>query len=167
MSDLIFTRVDFRLIHGQVITKWIRLCNANTIVIIDDALYKDPFLLSIYTMAAPPGFKVDVYNVELSIEKWNNGTFASGKVFLLFKDIPTLHRAIMHGLPIKEVQIGGIEFEMSRSNVFGTISLNDRDANLLYELSKKNIHIYFQSVPDETGESLDSILKKHQFHIKE
>lgn len=165
MPELSFTRVDFRLIHGQVITKWIRLCNANTIVIIDDALYHDPFLLSIYTMAAPPGFKVDVYSVETAIAKWKNHNFSNGKVFLLFKDISTLHRTILQGLPIKRVQIGGVEFSAKRTNVFGTISLDNHDASMLHELAKKDIEIYFQSVPDEASESLQGILKKHNFQI--
>lgn len=165
MSRIVFTRLDFRLIHGQVITKWIRLCNANKIVIIDDALAKDPFLLSIYTMAAPPGYKVDVYSVEDALEHWQHSTFAQGDVFLLFKDIPTMHRTITQGLPVTEVQIGGVEFKTDRTNVFGTISLDDTDARLLKELSDDGVHVFFQSVPDESSESLQSVLKKHTFHL--
>lgn len=165
MTELTFTRVDFRLIHGQVITKWIRLCNANKIVIIDDALANDPFLLSIYTMAAPPGFKVDVYSVEDAISRWKTNTFSEGKVFLLFKNIGTLHRTIMQGLDVKKVQIGGVEFAPKRKNVFGTISLDDQDAKLLYELSENGVEVYFQSVPDELSETLESILKKNTFNI--
>ena len=32
------TRVDFRLIHGQVITRWLTQCQINEIVTIDTAL---------------------------------------------------------------------------------------------------------------------------------
>lgn len=165
MFEIVFTRVDFRLIHGQVITKWIRLCDANKIVIIDDALEKDQFLLSIYEMAAPPGFKVNVYSVKSAIENWNNGTFIDGKIFLLFKDITTLQRTVEAGFPINKVQIGGVEFKPKRVNVYGTISLDDKDAKSLKDVQDKGVEVYFQSVPDDPKTSLDTILKKHNFNI--
>ena len=37
------TRVDFRLIHGQVITRWLTQCQINEIVTIDTALSKDAY----------------------------------------------------------------------------------------------------------------------------
>ena len=38
MAEIQVIRADFRLIHGQVITKWIRQTPANKILIIDDVL---------------------------------------------------------------------------------------------------------------------------------
>ena len=37
-------RVDSRLIHGQVITKWLNYSKANVIVVVDDELSKDSFM---------------------------------------------------------------------------------------------------------------------------
>lgn len=42
-------RVDSRLIHGQVITKWLNYSKANVIVVVDDELSKDSFMSEIYT----------------------------------------------------------------------------------------------------------------------
>ncbi|MFT8514958.1 MAG: PTS sugar transporter subunit IIB [Lacticaseibacillus paracasei] len=36
MGKIIFSRIDFRLIHGQVVTKWIKQYPATNIVIIND-----------------------------------------------------------------------------------------------------------------------------------
>ena len=35
MRNVVLTRVDERLIHGQVMTSWLKLCNAIVILIID------------------------------------------------------------------------------------------------------------------------------------
>lgn len=164
MTDLVFSRVDFRLIHGQVITKWIRQTKTNKIVIIDDELSKDDFLLNIYTMAAPPGFPVVVYSIEEAARKWQDNTFTGGKIFLLFKTIDSVYRAIEGGLPIKEVQIGGLGFGSGRVNVHGAISLNGEDAAMLKRLNEKEVRIYFQQVPDEKESSLESIMQKHIFN---
>ena len=58
MADIVLIRADFRLIHGQVITKWAKQTMANKILIVDDMLAKDSFMSSIYTMSAPPGMEV-------------------------------------------------------------------------------------------------------------
>ena len=64
MAEIQVIRADFRLIHGQVITKWIRQTPANKILIIDDVLAKDSFMSSIYVMAAPPGIEVMIDTVD-------------------------------------------------------------------------------------------------------
>lgn len=71
MADIQVIRADFRLIHGQVITKWIRQTPANKILIIDDVLAKDSFMSSIYVMAAPPGIEVIIDTVDDAVA---NGT---------------------------------------------------------------------------------------------
>ena len=43
------TRIDYRLIHGQVITKWTNKAAANRIIVVNDELAKDKFMASVYT----------------------------------------------------------------------------------------------------------------------
>ena len=45
MADIKVARIDFRLIHGQVITKWIKYYPVDMIVIVDDALGSDDFMI--------------------------------------------------------------------------------------------------------------------------
>ncbi|HAH3645786.1 TPA: PTS sugar transporter subunit IIB [Escherichia coli] len=53
--SIVHARIDYRLIHGQVITKWLKRSDANKIIVIDDPLSRDPFLAEVYKMAAPSG----------------------------------------------------------------------------------------------------------------
>lgn len=43
--SIVHARIDYRLIHGQVITKWLKRSDANKIIVIDDPLSRDPFWL--------------------------------------------------------------------------------------------------------------------------
>ena len=47
MANVKIARVDFRLIHGQVITKWIKYYPVDKIIIIDDVLAADEFMKEI------------------------------------------------------------------------------------------------------------------------
>ena len=69
MLNIVLARVDSRLIHGQVVTKWLQQSNANKIVVVSDELENDEFLQSIYLMAAPPNVEVVVKGNE-SIKDW-------------------------------------------------------------------------------------------------
>ena len=42
MLNIVLTRIDDRLIHGQVVAGWMRQTMANRIIIVDDAVAKDP-----------------------------------------------------------------------------------------------------------------------------
>lgn len=48
MGQIKLVRIDFRLIHGQVITKWFAQALADRIVIVDDHLAQDDFMKEIY-----------------------------------------------------------------------------------------------------------------------
>ena len=64
MEGIKLVRIDFRLIHGQVITKWSNKISATRIVVVNDALSKDEFMADIYVMAAPPGMTADVISID-------------------------------------------------------------------------------------------------------
>lgn len=36
MADIQLVRVDFRLIHGQIVTKWFGATRSNEILVVDD-----------------------------------------------------------------------------------------------------------------------------------
>ena len=38
MAEIKMTRVDFRLVHGQIVVKWCKACDVDKIVVIDDVV---------------------------------------------------------------------------------------------------------------------------------
>ena len=69
MAEITLARVDHRLIHGQVVTKWLKIAMAKKIIIIDDYLAKETFMVDVYKMAAPSGVDVEIYSVEKALEE--------------------------------------------------------------------------------------------------
>ena len=102
------TRVDFRLIHGQVITRWLTQYQINEIVTIDTALSKDAFMQEVFKMAAPKGVKITIVNVEDAVKRQQEGAFDKNRVMVLFKGVAELNAAVQAGLKLEKVQIGGL-----------------------------------------------------------
>lgn len=165
MAEIELIRLDFRLIHGQVITKWIKQTSANEIIIIDDQLAQDEFMSSIYTMAAPPGIKVLVDTVKGACEKWKNNQFGDAKLFILIKSVPTAYQLFEEGFPLESLQIGGLGSAPGRKVVYGPITLDEMDAKTLKAMHDRGVHIYLHQVPDEASMEFSKIIEKKIFNI--
>lgn len=148
MINIVLCRVDSRLIHGQVMTKWIQQSQANRIVIISDSVSKDLFLLDIYKMSAPPGIEIDCYSEEDAVAKWKNDEI-KGKVLLLFPDLKTVHNVTKLGIEVKKIQVGGLGGGPNRKVIYQNITLDDYDVSVLNELSEKSVEIIFQTIPED------------------
>lgn len=64
MKNILVTRIDDRLIHGQVVTAWIKQYPINKILIIDDELSRNKLMERIYKAAAPVGVEVMIMDQE-------------------------------------------------------------------------------------------------------
>lgn len=159
MGKIVLCRVDSRLVHGQVVTKWVNQVGANKIVIIKDDLVNDPFLLSIYEMSAPPGMKVlcfDESSAKDKIDELSNDS----KVLLLFADVASLKRVYDLGLELKNVQIGGLGGGPDRKPIYKNITLDDEDFNYLKSMHDAGVVIEFQIIPEDKPYEFEEVIKK-------
>ena len=160
MGKIKLIRADFRLIHGQVITKWLKEAGAKKIVIINDALAKDDFLGNIYVMAAPPGIKVEIKTIDDAVKQWQEDAFGAEDLLILFKPVKDSYQAQLLGFPIETLQIGGLGGGPGRVNVLNQISLDQEDAELLKEIQSKGTHVYLHVLPTEPKVELNAALSK-------
>ena len=75
MAKIELARVDFRLIHGQIITRWRKVIAINKIIVIDDILAADEFMTKVYASAAPSDITVKVYTEEKALRLWNKNQY--------------------------------------------------------------------------------------------
>lgn len=158
--SIALTRVDFRLIHGQVITRWSKECSINEIVTVDTALSKDEFMQDVFKMAAPKGIKIRILSVEEAVKAQQNNEFEKNRILILFKSVQELDNAVRAGLKLEEVQIGGLGGGPGRKAVNNAITLDRKDADTLLALEKMGINIYLQTTPDYPSETLQKAVAK-------
>lgn len=158
--SIALTRVDFRLIHGQVITRWLTQCQINEIITIDTALSKDSFMQDVFKMAAPKGVKIKILSIDDAVKQQQDGAFEQNRVMVLFKSVKELSDACKAGLKLAEVQIGGLGGGPGRKAVNNAITLDRADADMLLELQNAGTKIYFQTTPDYPSTTLDEAVAK-------
>ena len=163
MANINLVRVDFRLIHGQIITKWRTVCGINKIVVIDDILAADDFMIKVYASSAPAGTKVKVYSEEKALRLWNKNRFGEdADVLVLFKDVDTCYRAIKAGIELKEVQLGGEPQTPERKAIKKAVSLGEKEIAYIQELHDKyGVNFTIQVVPEDGKMGYSEIMKSY------
>lgn len=163
MSEIKLARVDFRLMHGQVITNWVKQVSANHILIVDKDLAKDEFMAQIYLMAAPPGIRVTILPPEDAVMKITEGKFKKTQLLVLFKSVGKAKEVFDLGFPLESLQVGGLGSGTGRVMISNQLSLDKKDAGDLLEMQNKGVKVYLQSVPKEASiplnKAVDKVLK--------
>jgi D-glucosaminate-specific PTS system IIB component len=160
MANIVLCRIDSRLIHGQVVTKWVGQSQANRIAVVSDELEADPFMKSIYLMAAPPNVKVDCYGNQSFAAAWQENQLGEGNVLVLFPNLAAVQQAVIDGFDVKNIQVGGLGGGPNRKAVFQNITLDEADVAILRDLQQRGVTVFFQTIPEDKPQALADILKK-------
>ena len=137
MADIIATRVEYRLVHGQVATKWVKILNISKIVIIDDETAADDFQKELLKLAAPAGVKVLVYTLDRAMERWQEKKFGVGRV---------AHR---RGFTFSHLVLGQVPGRDDRKIAYKSVNLSNAELDLVKELEDSGVEVVLQMVPDE------------------
>lgn len=167
MAKIQLFRIDFRLIHGQVITKWIKQVPANRIVIVDETLANDDFMADIYRMAAPPDIKVEVYSRQAAVDAWNKDEMGEGNIFILVRDVKTALWLKENGFGVTDIQIGGLGGGNGRVLVSPAITLDGPDVEDLQKLDQLGVNVYIHVLPAEPRIELQKAIAKYNSLKKE
>lgn len=155
-----FIRIDDRLIHGQVVTAWIKNYQAKNVLIVDDGVAKDEFLQSVLKMAAPSGIKLFIRGTE-DLEKTVEQFEASEKnTVVLLKTPQTAKKLFDAGVKIRELNVGGMGANRYRKGLYKNISASEEELQVLNGLEEEGVKVYFRTVPADREVLLNSIVKK-------
>lgn len=142
-------RVDDRVIHGQIVTRWAREKNCDEIIAVDDKIASNKILAMVIKNATPPGIKSNIYTVENAIPKILEAKDSKRNYFLIVKTPTTLVKLIEKGCNfIKEVNFGPVSARPNTKTVGPNASLTNDEIDACEKLNQMGINITFQLVPD-------------------
>lgn len=160
-NNIAYSRVDSRLLHGQVITSWKPKFGITKFAVVDENAASDPFLQMIITSVAPKGTNSLIVKPEQAGEMFQKGEFSDGKYMIIFKDIQNVYDAYNAGLEINELCLGNMPGTDDTKSIYRAVHVTERDAEMLLELEKKGMSIYCAEVPKDAHLPLDTALSKN------
>ena len=156
MGKLNIVRVDYRMVHGQIVAKWIKFRPVDRLILADDSLVDDPFMGDIYRMAVPDR-EVDIVklgDVQTAIDRKND------TVLLIFKDVASAYTVYKNGLQLPELNVGAVQNSAQRKAVVQGVALTVEEYEKLSEMKAEGVNVFLQPIPENDPVSLGSIEKK-------
>ncbi|MCT4710465.1 PTS mannose transporter subunit IIAB [Enterobacteriaceae bacterium H11S18] len=153
-------RIDDRLIHGQVATRWTKETNVTRIIVVSDEVAADTVRKTLLTQVAPPGVTAHVVDVAKMIRVYNNPKYAGDRVMLLFTNPTDVERIVEGGVKITSVNIGGMAFRQGKTQVNNAISVDEKDIEAFKKLNERGIELEARKVStDQKLKMMDLIAK--------
>ncbi|QSW33924.1 PTS mannose transporter subunit IIAB [Leclercia pneumoniae] len=153
-------RIDDRLIHGQVATRWTKETNVQRIIVVSDEVAADTVRKTLLTQVAPPGVTAHVVDVAKMIRVYNNPKYAGERVMLLFTNPTDVERLVEGGVKITSVNIGGMAFRQRKTQVNNAISVDEKDIEAFNKLNARGIELEARKVStDQRLKMMDLIGK--------
>ena len=154
---IVLSRIDDRLIHGQVVEGWVNFLKATCIYVADDRVASNPFQRTIMELSVPQGLKAVIGRVEDICALVRTATLNADRIILLFSNPADVLRAINSGLDCRVLNIGGMHYVPGKRKLMDVLAVDDADLAALKELAAKSIKIAVQTVPNQRPVPLDKI----------
>lgn len=154
IPDIKLTRIDNRLVHGQVGITWTNSVGANLIVVADDDVAKDQLqqqLMGITAQSAGAGIRF--YTVEQCMNTIHKAS-PKQKIFLVCRTPKVVRQLIDGGVPIDNVNVGNMHYEEGKRKLTKKVYVDDSDYEDLKYIQSKGVRVYIQDVP---GDSIHQI----------
>lgn len=150
-------RIDDRLIHGQVITTWVKNYDIEQVLVINDKVANDKVQQSVLTMSAPAGLKVHVFGVQQFIEILKK-TPIKKRTMLLFTNSIDVDVMVSAGLELEKLNVGGMRMQNGRHQLSRAVSVTPEEEQAFKNLINKNVIVEVQMVPKDPIVLLKSLI---------
>ncbi|MFI3619844.1 PTS system mannose/fructose/N-acetylgalactosamine-transporter subunit IIB [Enterococcus avium] len=142
-------RIDDRFIHGQVLTKWVKLRPVERIIVVSDAVANDEMRKTLVLSVAPSNIKASAVSVEKMARAYKSPKYKDAKAMLLFENPEDILRLVKLGVDLKEVNVGGMRFETDRKQITKAVSVREADVDAFKELSDLGVKLELRQLPGD------------------
>lgn len=146
---ILLTRVDHRLLHGQVAFSWTNNIGADCILIANDNVVNDELRKTTMKLAKPQGVKLVIKNIVDSIEAIKSGVTDKYKLFIVVESVKDAYTMAKEIKEIKQINLGGTKAQEGTKNISKAVNISPEDENMLNELKSSGVEIEIRQVPTD------------------
>lgn len=158
MPNIVLTRIDERLIHGQVATQWTGSIGANLILVANDEVSTNEMRQGLMDMSAPSFAQTRYFSIDKVINVISKASDKQ-KIFIIVDNPQDIVRMVEGGVPITKVNIGNMHMAEGKRQVATSVAVNDADIAAFRRLQELGVELEIQRVPTEPVENLEKLFK--------
>lgn len=144
-------RIDDRMIHGQTITRWSKEYPCTGLIVVNDAISKDPLLSS--ALKGTSDKKTFVWTVEHFVNVYEKVLNSEDQYFLITKTAKDMAKLLLdYGLdiPLNKVTVGPLSSRKETKNIGNNQDVSFEEAENFERMSKAGFDIEFGLVKEQT-----------------
>ncbi|MBE6469634.1 MAG: PTS sugar transporter subunit IIB [Coriobacteriaceae bacterium] len=149
---IVGTRIDFRLIHGQVANLWANARQVERFLVVDDDVAGDTLQKQVLRMATPSSIKLSVLPIEKAAANLVSGKYDAVRLFIVVKKPATLARLVDLGVQLDEIIVGNMSTTEEVRRIGLNLGLDAGDIEAFKELENDGIRMVSQLVPSNSPE---------------
>lgn len=154
MSNILLTRIDDRLIHGQVVSQWCNELKPDWMLVVNDAVAKDEGEQELMNMVAPAYAQTRYLTTEEAIYTLNHAD-EDQKIMILVANPEDALQLIEGGVSIKKVNIGNMDMKEGKHIVASGVAVDDKDLDAFKKMEDCGVELEIKKVPGMKAESLE------------
>ena len=156
MPNILLTRIDNRLLHGQVATQWTKHIGANLILVANDDVAEKKMRQNLMDMAAPTGVATRYWSLQKTIDTIHKAADRQ-KIFIICESPEDVLTLVEGGVPIKDVNIGNMHMAEGKRQVAGVVAVDDKDVEAFKKLRDLGVNLETRKVPPESAEDINKL----------
>lgn len=140
--NIVMTRIDERLVHGQG-QLWIKSLGVNTVIVTNDEASEDSMSQTLMRTVIPKEIAMRFFTIQKTIDIIGKANPAQ-TIFIIIKDCKDALRLVAGGVPIKAINLGNIHNAEGKEKVTRSIFLGEEDKSALREMVN-TYHVVFDT----------------------
>lgn len=157
MPNIVLSRIDERLIHGQVGVQWVGFTGANLVLVANDEVAEDTVQQSLMEMVLAEGIAVRFWSLQKVIDNIHRAADRQ-KILLVCKTPSDFLRLIEGGVPVTTINVGNMHYATGKQQITKTVSVDTNDITAFNSLKTAGVTCFVQGVPTESALDLFKLL---------
>ncbi|AJR08438.1 PTS system mannose/fructose/N-acetylgalactosamine-transporter subunit IIB [Photobacterium gaetbulicola] len=160
--NIVWTRIDERLLHGQIRITWGKHTEANLILVANDDAAEGPnaaFMQAGMKASAGGEYAVRFFSIQKTIDVIHKAS-PKQKIFILCNNPTDVARLVEGGVPLTHCNVGNMHFHEGKRQIAKTVSVDEKDIDAFERMVAKGVTCTVQNTPDQTPVNVLELAKQ-------
>ncbi|SPZ45682.1 EIIAB-Man [Plesiomonas shigelloides] len=157
MPNIVLSRIDERLVHGQVGVQWVGFANANIIVVANDEVAADQIQQNLMEMVLAEGIAIRFWTVQKTIDTIHKAADRQ-RILLVCRTPKDFRQLVEGGVPVTQINVGNMHYAEGKTQIAKTVSVDAEDIGEFRQLKALGVTCTVQGVPTESATDLFTLL---------
>ena len=146
---ILLTRVDHRLLHGQVAVSWVNGLKANCVFVVGDHVANDPVWKTTLRLGKPAGCKLVVKDMARAIESLKSGVTDKYRMIICVGSIAAAKQLAEGYQKIRSINLGNTKESPTTRTLTKQVFVEPDEEQMLRDMAADGIELEYRALADD------------------